>query len=439
MKERSPTLRFILDNLGWMLGSLALAVVVWYAASSAQNPVEQRRMTDRLPIQVLMDDGLLVVNTPATSAQVTVRAPQSVWDVLEAEDVSVVADLNKRPPGTYTIPLTATLSNARHGTVTDIQPSQITVELARRSEQLVNITVMQLAAPPPGFTASTTISDATAKIVGPEDSVKQVAAVQASVDVQDQRVSFSRVVTLSAMDANNKPILGLQITPAEVTVSVDVQPRPDVTELSVVPKLMGDLPAGYFRRNYSWDPKTVVVRGDRTIVDAMNGIVSTDPIDLTGKTASFTQKVNLSLPTGVTLPDTVEINVSIEIAPVIGSRQFDSIPVQTQGLDPADYTITVQPERVSVIVSGPQSVLDALDASEISVIAPLGGLSAGKASVTLQASVTVPGINAQDIVIPNAKADVTIVALHPTVTPTLGPTRITTDSDTPTPAPTTGS
>ncbi len=88
---------------------------------------------------------------------------------------------------------------------------------------------------------------------------------------------------------------------------------------------------------------------------------------------------------------------------------------------------------MSVIVSGPQPLLDALDASEISVIAPLGGLSAGKTSVTLQASVNAPSINSQDIVIPNAKVDVTIVALHPTATPTPGPTRSITVTDTPVP------
>jgi YbbR domain-containing protein len=113
--------------------------------------------------------------------------------------------------------------------------------------------------------------------------------------------------------------------------------------------------------------------------------------------------------------------------------------VQTQGLDPADYTITVQPDRVNVIISGPQNILDTLTASDISVIAPLSGLSAGKYTVTLQASVTKPGINPKDIVIPNARAEVTIVALNPTVTPTAGPTRtpapIQTEAPTFTPTP----
>src|SRR5438128_11927226 len=141
VQNRPATLRFVLDNLGWMLGSLALAVLVWYAAVSAQNPVEQRRFPSRVPIQILKDEGLLVANTPPEVALVTVRAPRSVWEVLEPEDISVVADLTKLSPGVHTVELRGFLSPARQGVVTDMQPSQITVELARRSDKLVNIEV----------------------------------------------------------------------------------------------------------------------------------------------------------------------------------------------------------------------------------------------------------------------------------------------------------
>src|SRR5262249_77094 len=131
----------------------------------------------------------------------------------------------------------------------------------------------------------------------------------------------------------------------------------------------------------------------------------------------------LALPVGVTLIDPVEVTVTVNIEPLVGSREFDNVPVQPQGLDPADWTITVQPDHVSVIVNGPATPLEALTDSDISVIAPLGGLSAGKSTVTLQASITKPGFSSQDVVLPNPKAEVTIVSLHPTATPTAGPTR----------------
>jgi YbbR domain-containing protein len=435
MQNRPTALRFILDNLVWLLASLALALAVWYAAVSAQNPVEQRRLSSRVSVQILKDDGMLVVNQPVDAALVTIRAPRSVWDVLEPEDVSVVADVTKRTPGTYTVELRATLSGARQGLVTDIQPSQITVELARRSEQLVDIDVFRTSEPPLGFTSTYTLSDKQTLVVGPDNLVKQVASAQARISLQDQRTRFTRVTQLVPVDSKGKEVTGVTLTPAEVTLTVDIQPRPDVTELSVVVRLTGELPPGYVRRSYTPDPTSVAVRGDRATIDSMNGQIPTEAIDLTGKTQTFTQRVKLVLPSGVTLVDPVDVTVSVEIEPLQGSREFDQIPVQTQGLDPADYDITVQPDRVNVIVNGPQPDLNVLTPGDISVIAPLSGLVPGKYPVTLRASVAKTGINinSQDIVIPNARAEVTIIARNPTVAPTASPTRTPMPTVTPTP------
>ena len=433
MQTRPGPARFLLDNLGWLLGSLAIAVVIWYAAVSAQNPVEQRRFPTRLPIQLLKDDTLLVVNNPPESALVTVRAPRSMWDIMEADDIAVSADLTKLGPGTHTVPLRGVLSANHQGVVTDIQPSEITVELARRFEQLVSIDVIRTAEPPPGLTSNYSLSEKEARIVGPETRVKQVVGAQARISLQDQRTGFSKTVPVIPIDANNKEVLGVTVAPAEVTITIDIQPRPDVTELSVVARLTGELPSGYLRRNYTWEPKTVGVRGDRSTIESMNGLIPTEPIDLTGKTQTFTQGVKLALPPGVTLVEPVDISVTVEIEPILGSREFDNIPVLPQGLDTADFTITIQPDRVNVIVNGPQPVLDTLTASDISVIAPLSGYSAGKNPVTLQASVARPEIKSSDIVIPNARAEVIIVARNPTTTPTIGPSRTPTPVPTPTP------
>src|SRR5258708_30851235 len=200
MQRSSTVLRFILDNLGWMAASLLLAIIVWYVATSQQNPVEQQRLPNRVPIQTLTDDGVMIVDTPVNTAQVTIRAPRSVFDVIQTEDINVEADLTKLQPGkTYTVPLRATLSNARRGIITDIQPSQITVTLARRIEQLVNVNVVQTADPPPGFTATETPSVPAAKVIGPEASVKRVVAAQARISLLDQRTGFTRGVTLVAV------------------------------------------------------------------------------------------------------------------------------------------------------------------------------------------------------------------------------------------------
>jgi YbbR domain-containing protein len=434
---RPPTLRFLLDNLGWLIVSVLTASVIWYVAVSAQNPVEQRRLSERLRIEYDKSDELLFVITPPETAQVTVRAPKSVWEVLSPEEIHVIADLSKCESNKIcTVELRGTLSPARQGTVTDIQPSQIQVELAPRKEKKVTIEVIRTAEPPPGLESTPTLSDQEALITGPESKVDQVVGAQARVSLQDRRARFQQLVRVIPVDTNNNEVTGVTVAPTEVTVTIDIQPRADVTELTIIPRLIGELPAGYRRINYTPSPQSVPVRGDRTVIEGLNGLIPTEPIDLTGQTETFTQAVKLVLPPGVTLVDPVNVTVKVEIEPILGSREFDNVPVVPQGLDPADYTITVQPDRVNVIVNGPQPVLDAMTGADISVIAPLSGLSAGKYPVTLKASVTKPGINPGDIVIPNARAEVTIVARNPTVTPTGGATRTPTSTPPPTAEPT---
>jgi YbbR domain-containing protein len=436
VQNRPATLRFVIDNLGWMVGSLALAVLVWYAAVSAQNPVEQRRFPSRIPVKFITEEGMLVVNEVPDTALVTLRAPRSVWEILEPSDIMVEANLAGLGPGTHVVDLHGRVLYGRQGVVADILPSQLTVELARRADKLVSIDVIRISEPPPGLTSIPSLNVQEARISGTEALVRRVVSAQARIDLQERRTSFSETVRVIPVDDQNQEVEGVTIVPAQVTIDMEIQPRPDVTELAVVAQLTGDLPDGYLRRNYNWEPKTVAVRGDRTTIESMNGVVSTEPIDLSGQTATFSQRVKLALPPGVVLVDPIDITVTVEIEPRLGNREFPNIPVQTQGLDPADFNIAVQPDRVNVIVNGPEPVLNELTPEDISVIAPLSGLSAGKYQVTLQGFVTKAGINSRDIVIPNARAEVTIIARNPTATPTTGPTRAPTATPSPTESPT---
>lgn len=127
------------------------------------------------------------------------------------------------------------------------------------------------------------------------------------------------------------------------------------------------------------------------------------------------------LPAGVTMPDPTDITVTVTIEPVILSREFADIPVQTQGLDPADYTIKITPELVKVIVTGPSEAVSSLKIEDIRVYAPLAGFSAGTHTITLQASVSKAEIKGEDVrILPN-QAEVTVTARTPTATP--APTR----------------
>jgi len=425
MQQRRTALRFALDNLGWLLGSLLLAFAIWYAALSARDPIEQRRLIGQVPIEVRHDEGLIVANRPPTVAQVTVRGLQSVFGALETRQVRVIADLSGLAPRNepYSVELRGVLApEVRGAAVVAVQPSRISVQLAQRAEELKEISVRFEQEPPIGYRVTAQPAQTEALVIGAAERVAQVAAVQAKASVQNQRGIFTLTLPLSAIDAQGKPVADVTLTPAEVAVTVEVQPRSDVTELAVEPRLRGNLPSGYIRVNQTWSPRRVFVRGDQQAIDAMNGVVFTEPIDLSDRTETFTQLVRLSLPRGVTLIEPRDIAVTIEIEAVQGSREFTGILVQVQGIDTADFAVTVQPERVNVIVRGAQVALDKLRAEDIRIFAALNGLGVGVHQVKLQASVVREGFSGENVVIPNDVVEVNIEARNPTPTPTASPT-----------------
>lgn len=422
MQQRRSRLRFILDNLGWLIGSLLLAFAVWYAALSGRDPVEQRRLIGQVPIELRYDEGLIVANCPPTAAQVTVRGLQSVFETLELRQVKVIADLSGLPPRDepYSIELRGILApEVRGAAVVAVQPSRISVQLARRAEQLRSISVRYEPPPPIGYAVTTQLAQTEALVVGAAERVAQVAAVQVKVNAQNQRGTFTVTLPLSAVDADGRPITDVTLTPSEVAVTVDVQPRSDVTELAVEPRLIGELPNGYLRVNQTWSPRRVFVRGNQRAIEAMNGVIFTEPIDLSNRTQTFTQIVRLSVPSGVTLLEPRDITVTVEIEPVQGSREFTGIPVQVQGIDTADFAVTVQPERVTVIVRGAQVALETLTAEDIRIFVSLSGLGVGIHQVKLQATVAREGFSGDNVVIPNDVVEVNITARNPT--PTLMP------------------
>ncbi|MHB8624850.1 MAG: CdaR family protein [Aggregatilineales bacterium] len=422
MSGQSSLRRLILDNAVWLVGSIFLAVIIWFAAENQQNPVQQQQFRDTIPVQVLRDSSMLVVNPPAP-VRVIVRAPLSVWNILQDGDITVTADLRGQPAGTHVVTLTAALSSQRLGAVSEVLPSQITIDLAQRSEQVFNISITPTQDPPVGFEIIPPPSEVTTKVSGSDAQVKQVAQVVARVNLANETKPITRTVQLLAVDAEGNPVPNVEVAPSQVTVDINIQPRPGVTVLKVQPTMLtATLPQGYLLSAYSSDPVSVAVRGDPNTIEALNGTIATEQIDLTGKTQSFTQTVKLALPPGVTLTDPVDVVVSVTIQAINITRPFTNIQVIPQGLDSADFAITLQPDHVNVIVTGPQSALETLQEGDIQVIAPLSGLGGGTHTVTVQASVAHAGLTSQNLNIPDAQVQVTIRALHPTLTPTPSPT-----------------
>jgi YbbR domain-containing protein len=177
---------------------------------------------------------------------------------------------------------------------------------------------------------------------------------------------------------DGETVESVTVEPATIQVTVPVQARSDIRQVSVTPNILANtLPAGYALSSIEYDPQVILISGPPDALESAPGTVFTGPIDLTDRTSTFQITTPVQLPNErlfVLGEQTVNVTVSIE--PLLSSRQFDRVEVETLGLD-SRYQATLAPSEVTILLTGPQILLDTLDAEDVRAVLDLNGLSAG--------------------------------------------------------------
>lgn len=390
--QNQPTLRrVLLVNLLWFLGSLVLAFIVWFIATSQSDPFVQWRLLERVPIHVTPDAGLIITNPNEflSTASVQLQAPRSVQQLLAADDVIVTADLSGLGPGEHTV--TLQWSVARQASVVAISPRQITVKLEVQEAQLKPVSVKVTAQPPLIYSASDPVLDMLQVTVsGPASQVARVSEVLAQVSLENQRTTFEDDVRVTPVDIDGRTVSGVTIDPQTVHVTIPIEQRSDVRELRVQPNIVGELAEGYvLTPEFDYDPKTVVVSGPAALLANLPGTIATEPIDLSDKTSSFELTVPVELPDQrLTIVTGRTVTVKVGISTQTITRQFDHIPVAlVGGKTGVEYrTIT---NDVTVLVTGPQPLLTQLTERDLSVLVDVSSMNPGE-SAQLVPSASIP-------------------------------------------------
>jgi YbbR domain-containing protein len=391
MRTRSQLNRSLSDNLIWLLGSLVLALLVWVIASFQSDPIVEQRFPERLAVQMTPDAGLLLTSPPQVDRQTSlvVRAPRSVLDLLTAEEIEVWADLSGLGPGEHTVELQARLAR-QPARVVNMSPRLMRVVLEEASARQVALRAVVTAEPPTGFSRDEPRFDVSLNQVlvsGPASRVNEVVAAQASLDLSQQRSPFEANMRLSPVNAEGATVEGVTLDPQLVTVSVNIRRRDDVREVSVRPTILGTPPDGYVLNSLTYSPQAVLISGSPSQLANLPDILPTEPIDLTDRTASFELSIPVVLPDAELLLLTDQtVTVSVEINPLTTSRQFEGIPVEVIGLGSGLIARSV-PNQVTVLITGPQPELEALEASDIRVTADVNGLNVGMHPITPTVSI----------------------------------------------------
>ncbi len=186
--------RYVFNNLGLKLISLALAVGLWLAV--ARDPVAE------VAVEVAIEFHNIPQNLEISSeniprAQIRLRGPERIVRRLQPADVYAEVDLTNLKPGERTFDLTAQkIHEPSDLEVVQIVPSQLHLSFDTRLTRQVPVQPRVVGTFASGYGIDRVVVDpATITISGPKKHVEAVeAAITDPVDVSGaiSRVTFSR-------------------------------------------------------------------------------------------------------------------------------------------------------------------------------------------------------------------------------------------------------
>jgi YbbR domain-containing protein len=424
----SSLLKRLGRSISTLLLAFALAVIVWVYAVTSADPTEDRIYPRSIPIELINQASDLVITSNMPSqVSVTLRAPKSIWDRLINSTTAVRAyvDLSKVSAGQY--PLLVQIEIApEFEFVREVtySPRTINLTLEKYVKREFPITLVTRGEPAVGFQTETPkLSQETVSVSGSEALVNRVAAIKATLDLNQTEVSLDRTLALQAYGSNDALINGLKIDPSQIVVNQPIKQRRGYRNLVVKVMTKGQIANGYRLTNISAFPQSVTVYStDTNLIADLPGYVETEYLDVSGAKDDIDVHLLLALPAGVSVDGGDTIEVQVGIAAIESSVTFTNMKVVVVGLKPG-LVVKISPEVVDVILSGPLPVLDRLNARDVQVVIDLTDDVPGKYQRAPKVILTVTDLRVESI-IPES-VEINISEPTPTPSPTIGTETVT--------------
>ena len=302
------------------------AIFLWLFVTNYQDP-ETVLTVNNVPVKLLHTEAVksegkiyIVLDDSDTIPVVTINAPRSIVDKLEADNVIATADLEDMNPD-YTVPITIT-TNKYSDSITNISGSIRSVSLSVEDEARaifpIEASVVGNAAD--GYQIGQVALDQNqVRVTGPKSEVERVRSTGVTVDISDSDRTVSTNADIHLYDEDGRDI----DIDKNLTLNIDkVMVRVEVLPLKVVPikiAISGKPVEGYrMTGETTVEPGQVLVAGKKSTLDAVSAIsIPSSELNVTGRTNDLVKTFDLRnyLPTGVGLAEgeSETVKVTIEI------------------------------------------------------------------------------------------------------------------------------
>lgn len=377
--------------------SILVALGVWLYVGEEKTVSVTTQVHD-LPVEFAGEDttmaekGLMLLSGYDTTVDLKLKGPRMVLWKLDKDEIRIVADTSSvQDTGVQTLTYEVVYPD-------NVQRNQIQVAWA--SLYSITVTVGELYTKevdiycdvngnvPEGFVAEKLLLDP-AKLVlrAQRDDLLNVSYAKVEIDLSGAKQTVIKTVGFQLYDYNDIPIENDNIRAATKLIQVTV-PVKTVKEVPLLINFVEATGSTMAQVDYSIDPKKVVLKGDKAVLDGISSIVL-DTIYLQDLKPSQSLHYEIPIPKDTELVgEKKEATVTIVVEGV-SERRVSTTNFTCNNI-PEGYEASVVTESLSVTLRGLSEEIDALDGSNLQIGADLSHIT-GEGSFTVPASVKIDG------------------------------------------------
>lgn len=303
--------KLLANELFVRLLAIALAVLIYVQVVSQPGGITQRAIPNVQVKAAAVPSDLVVTHVIPAQVLVTVRGDAQAIQQLQSSAVQAVVDLQQAVSGRHDYYVQVTVPDGVQQV--SVAPLQVSVELDPLVDESMPVTPRTSGRPRAGFASGqASVNPSLVVVHGPSTLVSEVSRVVASTSIAGASDTLRESLPPQPVDRSGRPVIGVEVVPATVDVTVPVARMVPTKVVPVVPQLSGTPAKGYVAGVPVVSPSTVTVLGPSAVLRGLKE-VKTAPLPISGATAPVRSSALLRSPSGTLAvqPGTVEVTVPV--------------------------------------------------------------------------------------------------------------------------------
>ena len=378
--------------------SLAIAVILFLLIDSkvislVENEAE---VITNIPVIVKYNEEAYVVEGVPETVDITISGRKSdIYLAKQLGEYEVILDLADYGASNTPHKVYFTYSKSINSLTYKLDPSYVQVTIKNKESQvksldydLLNINSLDSKL----SVKNVTLNKSEVVVKGGSDTLGEIAAVKALIDLAKQNFNESGTVDvdnveLVAYDSKGEKIKNVEIVPSTISATVVLESYSKT--VPVVANTTGELAPGKAIASILINGNTsysITIYGDKSEIENIESVPVTINVDGLGAETTKTYPVKITKPNGVRNMS----NDSITITATFGEEVQKSIDI-TKNIEPRNLSdnlkVTIGAgQEITVQAKGVQSVIDSLEQKEnkVNAYVDLTGLGVGEHEVEVK-------------------------------------------------------